>query len=91
VLGGQKIPTGSTANISAAGVYLLVDGALEVNSSIEFEITIPGESIGLDKDVHLHCHGRVVRCDPNQELGRTGIACVIERYEFERTGEVGGE
>lgn len=90
VLGDQKIPTGTTANISAAGVYLWVDGGLEVGSSIEFEITIPGESIGAANDVPIHCHGRVVRCDTDQELGRTGVACVIERYEFVRTAKVGG-
>jgi hypothetical protein len=91
VLGNQKIPTGTTANISAAGIYLWVEDGLEIGSSIEFEITIPGESIGAGKDVPIHCHGRVVRCDPNQESGRMGVACVIERYEFVRTAEVGGK
>lgn len=91
VLGDQKIPTGSTENISAAGVYLWVDGGLEVGSSIEFEITIPGESIGAPNDARLHCNGRVLRCDTNKELGHTGVACVIEQYEFVRTAEVGGE
>ena len=90
VLGDQKIPPGTTANISAAGAYLWVEGGLEVGAFFEFEITIPGESIGLPNDVPIHCNGRVVRCDPNQELGRTGIACVIEGYEFVRTAEVGG-
>jgi hypothetical protein len=90
VLGDSKVPTGSTENISAAGVYLLVDGKLEVGSSVEFEISIPGESIG-GKDVSLHCHGRVIRCDPNQDQGRSGVACVIEQYEFLRTAEVGGK
>lgn len=91
VLSDQTIPTGSTANISAAGVYLWVDSPLEVGVSMEFEITIPGETIGASDDVRLHCHGRVVRCDTDQELGRTGVACVIEQYEFLRTAEVGGE
>ncbi len=90
-LGDQRIPPGSTANISAAGVYLWVDGGLQVDSAIEFEITIPAASIAAAKDVRLHCHGRVVRCDENQELGRTGVACMIERYEFLRDDEVGGE
>jgi hypothetical protein len=91
VLGDGKLPTGSTANISAAGVYLWVDGPLKVGVSMEFEITIPGETIGASLDVRLHCTGRVVRCDTDQELGRTGVACVIEQYEFLRTAEVGGE
>jgi hypothetical protein len=90
VLGDQTAPTGTTANISAAGAYLWVEGGLEVGSSIEFEITIPGESIGIRNDVPIHFNGRVVRCDTSQEPGRTGVACVIERYEFVRTAEAGG-
>lgn len=92
VLGNPNIlPVGSTANISAAGVYLWVDGELEIGSCIEFEVTIPRDSIASGTDVQLHCHGRVVRCDPNQEQGHTGVACVIERYEFLRDAEAGGK
>ena len=90
-LGDHPIPPGSTANISAAGVYLMVEGGLQVDSAIEFEITIPAESVGATHDAHLHCHGRVVRCDADQEAGRTGVACVIERYEFVRNEEEGAE
>jgi len=88
---GRNIPAGSTANISAAGAYLWVEGGLEVDSAIEFEITIPAESIGTGDDAHLHCFGRVVRCDSSQEPGQTGVACVIERYEFVRTATAGGQ
>ena len=90
-LGDQRIPPGSTANISAAGVHLWVDGELEVGSSIDFELTIPRDSIAAGNDVRLLCQGRVVRCDANQEAGHTGVACVIEGYEFLRTAEAGGE
>jgi hypothetical protein len=90
VLGNQTISSGSTANISAAGIYLWVDGELEVGSSIEFEVTIPGDAIAAGNDVRLHCNGRVVRCD-HPEVGQTGVACVIEGYEFLRTAEAGGE
>lgn len=91
VLLDKDTAAGSTANISAAGVYLWIDGGLEVGSNTKFEITIPGESIGSSNDVRLCCHGRVVRCDQAQENGRSGVACVIEKYEFIRTGEVGGK
>lgn len=91
VLGDQNLPEGSTENISSAGVYLWVDGGLEIGSSIEFDVTIPHESIGAAGDVHLHCQGRVVRCDAKRADGRTGVACVIEGYEFERAAEAGGE
>ncbi len=91
VLGDQGLHLGSTENISAAGVYLWVDGGLEVGSATDFEITIPREAIGAGNDVRLRCHGRVVRCDNPQEPGRAGVACVIERYEFLRADEAGGE
>ena len=89
VLGGAHVPVGTTANISAAGVYLWIEGGLDVGSSIDFEVTIPHETIGEDDDAHLHCHGRVLRCDAEPE--RTGVACVIERYEFLRNPGAGGE
>lgn len=91
VLGGPNVPVGTTANISAAGVYLWIDGGLEIGTSIDFEVTIPHETIGGDTDGHLNCHGRVLRCDADQKLGRTGVACVIERYEFLRAAEARGE
>ena len=34
--GDHKIPPGSTANISAAGVYLYLEGGLQIDSAIEF-------------------------------------------------------
>jgi hypothetical protein len=88
---GQDLPAGSTENISAAGVYLWVDGELEVGSSIEFEMTIPRDAIAAGSDVQLRCKGRVMRCDPNPEVGRTGVACVIEGYEFLRNAGAGVE
>jgi hypothetical protein len=83
-MGEQDTHEGLTENISAAGVYLWIDGGLAVGSSAEFEITIPGESIGAAGDVRLHCQGRVVRCDSDSQQGRSGVACVIERYEILR-------
>ena len=56
VLGGTNVPVGTTANISAAGVYLWIDGGLEVGSSIDFEVTIPHETIGGEDDAHRNWH-----------------------------------
>lgn len=91
VLGEHGTPIGQTENISAAGVYLwLNDGGLEVGSATEFEITIPGETVGATGDVRLHCQGRVVRCDEDPEQGRSGVACVIESYEILRGDQAAG-
>jgi hypothetical protein len=87
ILGEKDASIGLTENISAAGVYLWLDGGMEVGSSAEFEITVPGETVGATQDVRLHCQGRVVRCDSNPDDNRSGIACVIERYEILRGDE----
>jgi PilZ domain len=94
VLGEQGTPVGQTENISAAGVYLWLDGEMAIGSPAEFEILIPGEVIGSNEGVRLHCHARVVRCDTDRKDGRSGVACVIEQYEILRAGqsaEAGGE
>ena len=81
---------GLTENISAAGVYLWLDGGVDVGSSVEFEIIVPGETVGAASDVRLHCQGQVVRCDRDQQQGRSGVACVIESYEILRGEQAAG-
>ena len=86
VLGTSQAKTeleGTTENISGAGVYIWVDQALEVDSRVEFEITIPAPAIAAEQDVVLHCIGRVVRTDP-QSAEKSGVACVIDEYDFVR-------
>ena len=80
--------SGVTGNLSAAGVYIRADAALEVGSPVEFEITLPPEVTGGKEDVVIQCRGRVVRTD---EPGNSstpgenrGVACVIDSYEFVR-------
>lgn len=76
---------GTTGNLSAAGVYIRADAALEMGSSVEFEITLPPEVTGGQENVVIQCKGRVVRTDPTgtSEEGK-GVACVIDSYEFVR-------
>jgi len=42
---------GVTGNVSAAGVYIQADAALEVGSNVEFEITLPPEVTGGDPGI----------------------------------------
>ena len=83
-----EISSGMTGDLSAAGVYIRADAALEVGSPVEFEITLPPEVTGGKNDVVIQCRGRVVRTDePNAsaESGDSrGVACVIDAYEFVR-------
>ena len=84
--GGQH--SGVTGNLSAAGVYIRADAALEVGSNVEFEITLPPEVTGAKENVVVQCRGRVVRTD-EPAAGSTpsearGVACVIDSYDFIR-------
>ena len=59
--GGES--TGVTGNLSAAGVYIRADAALDVGSPVEFEIALPPEMTGAKENVVIQCRGRVVRTD----------------------------
>src|SRR5690348_599161 len=78
--------SGITGNLSAAGVYIRADAALDVGSNVEFEITLPPEVTGTKENVVVQCRGRVVRTDePAGNAGESrGVACVIDTYDFVR-------
>jgi hypothetical protein len=80
---------GLTENLSAAGVYIQADTALEVGSQVEFEITLPPDVTGGKQDVVIQGKGRVVRTDTpapghDAQPNSRGVACVIDHYEFVR-------
>lgn len=78
----------TTADMSAAGVYIQANTDLAVGSSIEFDITLPAKILGTPSDVEVHCTGRVVRRESDNQNGKTrkrnGVACVIDQYKFIR-------
>jgi hypothetical protein len=80
--------SGITGNLSAAGVYIKADAALEVGSNVEFEIALPPEVTGAKENVVIQCRGRVVRTDeagsPEGPADGRGVACVIDSYDFVR-------
>lgn len=84
--GGES--SGVTGNLSAAGVYIRADAALDVGSPVEFEIALPPEMTGAKENVVIQCRGRVVRTDEPATGGKSadarGVACVIDTYEFVR-------
>ncbi|HLJ28192.1 MAG TPA: PilZ domain-containing protein [Candidatus Angelobacter sp.] len=79
---------GTTADVSAAGVYIQANTDLAVGSSIEFDITLPAKVLGTPTDVEVHCTGRVVRRESSSKNGKSskknGVACVIDQYKFIR-------
>lgn len=75
---------GTTENISSSGAYFWLDTPPEIGSIIECEMTIPSKTIGARSDVTLRCLARVIRTDAPERGTQTGVACVIDSYEFVR-------
>lgn len=83
---------GTTADMSAAGVYIMADVDLTVGSPIEFDITLPAKVLGTPGDVEVRCTGRVVRKESgasadgpsSRKKKKSGVACVIDQYKFIR-------
>ena len=73
----------TTGNMSAAGVYIRGNPALEIGSNVEFEIALPPELTGGNENVIVQCKGRVVRKDAGADDAQ-GVACVIDTYDFVR-------
>lgn len=83
--GGDEGAT--SADLSAAGVYIMADTDLSVGSHIEFDITLPKDVLGTPTDVEVRCSGRVVRKESgsaNKKKKKSGVACVIDQYQFIR-------
>jgi len=73
-------------DISANGIFFMVDRALQPDSKLEFYVRLQIE--GAPEAVQLHCVGSVVRVVPNPaEPNKVGIGARIERYRFLRPGE----
>jgi hypothetical protein len=73
-----------TGNMSAAGVYIRGNPALDIGSNVEFEIALPPELTGGNENVIVQCKGRVVRKDAAEDGESHGVACVIDTYDFVR-------
>jgi PilZ domain len=70
-----------TKDVSARGVYFFLDAAIEEGAQIDFTLTLPPE-ITLTDSIHVKCRGRAIRVEPEAQGGKTGVAAVIEEYQF---------
>lgn len=80
---------GVTRDISARGLYFVVDADLAVGSNLEFSLTLP-TSISQSAEVQVRARGRVIRIERPRigtEEGRIGVAALIESYDIIRAGE----
>lgn len=74
-------------DISASGIFFLVDRKLEPDSKVEFYIRLQVEGAP-EGGVLLHCVGSVVRVAPSEGApGTVGVGARIDRYRFLRPGE----
>jgi len=68
----------TTENISANGLLFVSDRLPDVDSKIEFTINMPSSIMGSDKDLTIHCFGRVVRHQHHGDEKKA--AAVIDEY-----------
>ena len=87
---GQGAPLqpreGVTRDVSARGLFFVVDADLAVGSNLEFILTLP-TSVTQSTDVQVRARGKVVRIErPRLETEevRVGVAAVIESYDIIR-------
>lgn len=67
-----------TENISANGLLFVSDRLPEVDSKVQFTISMPSAIMGSENDVTIHCQGRIVR--HQQQDGEKKAAAVIDEY-----------
>jgi PilZ domain-containing protein len=77
-----------TQNVSARGVFLYLDRALEPGSHLEVTLTFPPH-ITLTDPVRVRFTARVIRVESPLPSLRIGTAALIENYEFLRSGGAG--
>jgi len=81
---GVDVPRSEIAQIrdvSARGICLYLESAVEQGSAIGFTLTLPPE-ITLTESIRVQCKGRVVRVENGRGDGKLAVAAVIEEYEF---------
>jgi hypothetical protein len=83
--------SGRTRDISARGVYFIIEKELSAGAEIDFTLTLPAE-VTRGTEVFVRAHGRVVRVvrvdrKPDDARDLSGVAAIIDRYGIIRRGE----
>ena len=84
-LGTTDPRRGETRDVSARGLYFVIDQDLSPGSPLEFTLVLPREITG-ENEVLVRAHGRVIRTKEEQHDGTTriGVAAMIEKYDIVR-------
>ena len=75
-----------TQNVSARGVFLYLDRAVETGAKLEVTLTFPPH-ITLTDAVRVRFRSRVIRVENPLPSARVGVAAMIEDYEFLRSND----
>jgi c-di-GMP-binding flagellar brake protein YcgR len=80
---------GKTRDISARGLYFVIDEGLETGLNLDITLTLPVE-VTQGAEVFVRIVGKVVRVERRAEDGdsRLGVAAIIERYDVVRGEDV---
>jgi c-di-GMP-binding flagellar brake protein YcgR len=80
-----EIQNGKTRDISARGLYFVLDRELTAGSELDITLTLPAE-VTKGGEVFVRALGKVVRVEEHreEETVRLGVAAVIERYDIIR-------
>jgi hypothetical protein len=68
-------------DVSARGISLYLESAVEKGSILTFTLTLPPE-ITLTESIRVQCKGRVVRVENVGSSGKILVAAEIEDYQF---------
>ncbi len=71
---------GTTRDVSARGVFIVLDSELAADSPLEFTLTLPPE-ITMTRSVRVHCTGKVLRV-VREVAGPVGVVAMIDNYTF---------
>ena len=72
-----------TENVSARGIFFYLDRWMSEGARVEITMNFPSQ-VTLADALQVRCLARVVRVQP-QTSTRTGVAAMIEEYEFVRS------
>ena len=84
-LGSAEPRQGQTRDVSARGLYFVIDQNLSPGSPLEFTLVLPREITG-ENEVLVRARGRVIRTKEEVHNGTTkiGVAAMIEKYDIVR-------
>jgi hypothetical protein len=74
-----------TENVSARGIFFYLDRWMTTGARVEVTMNFPPQ-VTLADALQVRCLARVVRVQPVTST-RTGVAAMIEEYEFVRPAE----